>query len=59
MSKANTIDRQVKCDFCGKLKRESAMIYVVRDGQNGKYVCSQKCADLANKLIRPHTKGGV
>lgn len=56
MPQASQIDRKVKCDFCGKLKRESAMIYIVALDAYG---CSQKCVDKANKLIRPHTKGRV
>ncbi len=54
--RTKTIDKRVKCDFCGKEKKESASIYVVVEDR---YWCSQKCLDKTNELIRPHTKGRV
>ncbi len=52
MKQANQVDKQVKCHFCGKKHKESASIYIVRDGKHGNYYHSQACADKAAKLRR-------
>lgn len=45
-------DKHVQCAFCGKVKKESASIYLV---STDSYYCSQRCIDLQARF---EDKGG-